>query len=349
VAAYLLHKIMMNLRNFNISTKATASFIIVALPILIIGAISVFELGRLTKPLESDIPALVQDISQKSRLDDLAQSIKYYDEVLTQSARNFAFTQDKQWETRYNENVPLLDEAIKSALELGDDQDKAYFKDIDASNLALIDLETQALNFVNDGKAKEAVAVLEGKVYWEQKAIYKEGLAKYIDRRDQEKHESIGASLDALTTLSQATKNSYGGYVILLISISLGAFVLAIALGGTLAHYMSKRLSALKEAANAIAEGQYSERIQTTYADEIGQLGKAFNTMAEQIDKNQSTLEEQVKKRTEALEQSEIIIKKTLADAERANKLMVGRELEMVKLKKQLSEKTKKEQPQIHE
>jgi len=50
-----------------------------------------------------------------------------------------------------------------------------------------------------------------------------------------------------------------------------------------------------------------------------------------------------VKKRTEKLKQSETKLEKTLADSERVNKFMVGRELKMLELKQEINElKSKK-------
>lgn len=56
-----------------------------------------------------------------------------------------------------------------------------------------------------------------------------------------------------------------------------------------------------------------------------------------------NVLEQKVKERTQKLEQSEMSIKKTLDESERLNKLMVGRELEMIKLKTEIADlKSKK-------
>lgn len=52
----------------------------------------------------------------------------------------------------------------------------------------------------------------------------------------------------------------------------------------------------------------------------------------------QKSLEEKIKERTSLLTQSEKKLKKTLDNSERVNKLMVGRELKMIELKKQLKE-----------
>ena len=64
----------------------------------------------------------------------------------------------------------------------------------------------------------------------------------------------------------------------------------------------------LSRAAAAMAEGDYSRRVVPSRRDEIGQLGRAFNMMAEHVAAAQSDLESQVKERqraTEALLESE--------------------------------------------
>ena len=50
----------------------------------------------------------IRSLETASRLSGLALLINYYDEVLTQSARNYAFTRDKKWEKRYRESDSKL-------------------------------------------------------------------------------------------------------------------------------------------------------------------------------------------------------------------------------------------------
>jgi len=46
-----------------------------------------------------------------------AEMMQYYEEVLSQSARNYAFTSDKKWEQRYIEFEKLSDKLLKDVKE----------------------------------------------------------------------------------------------------------------------------------------------------------------------------------------------------------------------------------------
>lgn len=63
-------------------------------------------------------------------------------------------------------------------------------------------------------------------------------------------------------------------------------------------------LRQLQQSAKAIAQGAYEVRLPVKYDDEIGDLSRTFNTMAQQVASNTSELESRVKARTQELEQS---------------------------------------------
>jgi len=50
-----------------------------------------------------------------------------------------------------------------------------------------------------------------------------------------------------------------------------------------LAHGMTRPLRQMTEAAQAMAKGEYSVRVDATSSDEVGELARAFNTMAEDL------------------------------------------------------------------
>ena len=70
--------------------------------------------------------------------------------------------------------------------------------------------------------------------------------------------------------------------------------------------------------------------------DETAVLARAFNDMAKKLADLYKNLEQQVKERTDKLGRSESQLKKALAESQRTNRLMVGRELKMIELKKEL-------------
>jgi hypothetical protein len=170
-------------RNFSIKAKITFCLLASSLLVLIVGYIAIRSLDQVAQPLQKDLPQNIQLLSQESKLDGLAQNIRYYDEVLTQSARNYAFTQDVKWKDRYNTEAPKLDTNIKEAISLGDQKDRDFFASVDAANLALVKMETDAMNLVDNNNPTAAIKILESQEYWNQKSIYKNGLAEYLARR----------------------------------------------------------------------------------------------------------------------------------------------------------------------
>ncbi len=88
---------------------------------------------------------------------------------------------------------------------------------------------------------------------------------------------------------------------------------------------LSRPLSDLTQAAEDISAGNLKTRVEIRSEDEIGKLAEAFNEMINQLVSSREHVEEQVKERTEELE--------------KLNQSMVGRELKMVELKKEIKKK----------
>jgi signal transduction histidine kinase len=63
----------------------------------------------------------------------------------------------------------------------------------------------------------------------------------------------------------------------------LGAAVLALAVVQVLAHGMTSPLREMVAAARAMAQGDYGRRVTATSRDEVGELARAFNTMAAEL------------------------------------------------------------------
>jgi CHASE3 domain sensor protein len=62
-----------------------------AIGVIAVGAelFTLNELKKIAETFERSIPEKVQSLTNASREDDLSKLIRYYDEVLTQSARNY--------------------------------------------------------------------------------------------------------------------------------------------------------------------------------------------------------------------------------------------------------------------
>jgi HAMP domain-containing protein len=111
-------------------------------------------------------------------------------------------------------------------------------------------------------------------------------------------------------------------------SVLLVSIVLIILLSRLLAQRITKPIIRLRDAAKQISTGNLNTTIEVTSQDEIGELSEAFNQMATQLKQYYSNLETQVKEKTEQ-------VLKQMEETGRMNKLMVGRELRMVELKRE--------------
>jgi len=88
-----------------IKQKLTLGFLVIVSLVAVVGSICLYQLHKIAEPLEQDIPETVRLINESSRLDGLAQFIRYYDEILTQSARNYAFTQDRCQRQKWRHHI----------------------------------------------------------------------------------------------------------------------------------------------------------------------------------------------------------------------------------------------------
>lgn len=119
------------------------------------------------------------------------------------------------------------------------------------------------------------------------------------------------------------------------------AIVLTVLVTILVVQSITRRISRLSGIAQKITDGQFDidlERKDFSGKDETAVLAMALFTMVDKLKDLYESLEQKVKERTEKLEQSEEKMRELLDESERTNRLMVGRELEMIKLKEQLNE-----------
>jgi len=287
-----------------------------------------FQLTKVSTLLEKDVPKSVQNLKEDSRLDGLAQFIRYYDEVLTQSARNYAFTADVKWKDRYNSIVPELDKIIKEAVEKGDEQDKGFFAQVDASNLALVDMEVASISLVDAGRSSEAAAILESQAYADQKKIYEGGLRAYVAKRGESYDQALEASTLIIDKVNKDVRDVVKKDTQLMVILGVLTIFLMVGISLFLVRSISVPLKHISDTANTIAQGDLSKRIAVTSKDEIGQLAASFNEMVSKLQQSQGSLEAQVNERTKQLEEK-------MQQLEEVNRVMVGREITMIELKKE--------------
>ncbi len=97
-----------------------------------------------------------------------------------------------------------------------------------------------------------------------------------------------------------------------------------------LAVNIGQPLARLNAAAHQMAEGKYDKRIEVRSVDEIGQLGLAFNHMAEAVRRRDNelnelndSLEQRVQERTAELEQTNVKLLQEVFEREKAEKMLL--------------------------
>jgi nitrogen fixation/metabolism regulation signal transduction histidine kinase len=320
-------------KNLNIRTKIFTGFLVITLLALAIGFFAIYNLKQIATPLKQDLPKSIETLSKESKLDNLSQAILYYDEVLTQSARNYAFTQDIKWKDRYNSESPKLDAIIKEAINLGSKEDKDLFSSIDSANIALVEMEMKSMGLVDNKDPAGAIEILESPNYSDKKAIYKSGIDKYISRRGSSYEQAMSSSVTSLKNANSNAENILNTTTSSVIIAIVLIFLIAIFLSLFISRIISKPIKDLQEVALEISQGKEDKRVIINSKDEIGKLGEVFNQMAENIKNSKRGIENKVKERT--------------AELGELNSFMVDRELKMVELKKKIDELENKKQIEL--
>jgi len=309
-------------KNLSIRIKIGLGFLLIVLLVAVFGYFATRQINKIIGPIEKDIPESIGSLEEASYLDGLAQFIRYYDEVLTQSARNYAFTGDEKWKTRYESVVPELDKIIKEAIEKGHEEDKEFFSSVDAANVALVEMEEESILLVDNDQLTKAVGILESNEYWEQKEIYTKGLRDYIERRGADYNEALAVSTEVLDIATEASQNVFRNSTRLITIFIVIVLLSALVLGIVISYLITKPIIALKGVSQEVAKGDLTKRADVESNDEIGQLAQSFNKMTDNLQRSRANIEKKVADRT--------------ADLEKLNKSMIGRELKMMELKKEI-------------
>lgn len=140
------------------------------------------------------IARIVDSIDRRElRAHDLSWQIRHLDQKLTDAARFYAYDGDEQHRRVYDEAALELEQTLKSAIELAG-EDAAYFRETSSANDRLIELETQAFELASRRRNAEALAVLSGAAYAQNKAVYAAGLSRFFDSQKRRLHSAFAAT-----------------------------------------------------------------------------------------------------------------------------------------------------------
>ncbi|MCV0398417.1 MAG: HAMP domain-containing histidine kinase [Nitrosarchaeum sp.] len=267
----------------NLKTKIIAGFFILTAVAAVIGAVSLYQFSVLSASF-AGLPEHMDKMSDEIIALGHASKILYYDEVLTQSVRNYAFTGDVAWKNRYVEFESLLNNTLESRL-ISDPMDEVYFSKIANSNKHLIRMEKEVIALVDNGELKQAISVLENEEYISHKKEYAQALAEYSNAHDV----NLGMTSDSLSekttgSLQQLRSFSAEGAIVFQISLAI-LVLLSIVLGYVLASSIALPFTKLQKKIKQIAKGNFDVMLKPEGPDEIRDMIIEFNNMIQELKK----------------------------------------------------------------
>ena len=255
------------------------------------GHVSLYQLGQISDPLSRDIPGSFESINETEHLESLAHSIRYYDEVSSQSVRNYAFTHNRKWEQRYQDAKSKYDSMVKEAIDRGTERDKELLSSINKSHLALAEMENTSIELVNNGTAEKAVKILESSRYWDQKRTHEQNLQDYASTREAKLNEALSNSNRTVSLITKRTQNTteYSRWLVSVFAII--ALVLALGSGFIIARSIYIPLQKLRSAVAETGKGNLDAQIEIKSTDEIGRLAASFKKMTDDLKKTTTSID----------------------------------------------------------
>ena len=269
-----------------ISQRLNLGFLAIAMWAAVLGHISLLKLKEISDPLKSENTKSPESTNGTEDLAYLAQIMLYYDEVSMQSVRNYAFTKDAEWKERYRDVRPKTAGIMRAMIDKATGRDIDTLRNTDKERLSLAELEDASIELVKNGRAEEAIELLESNRYQGQRTVYTGFLKDYADKT-QAKHDSV-----LLRSLVKRVQNSTESSRRLVSIFALTALLVALGSGLFISRSISKPLAKLRAAAAEIGKGRLDTEIEVNSDDEIGLLASSFKKMKDDLKKTTTSIDD---------------------------------------------------------
>ncbi len=208
------------------------------------------------------------------------QLMRYYEEVLAQAARNYAFTEDKKWEMRYRAVEPMSDNLFKNVIGNTDEKLKPFFIVMDKTNTDLVKMEYKSIDLVNEGKKEQAIELLESKDYTDQRKVLSGGLEDFITKIEDRTFSSDDLS-DVMIPSVQQIIELERKLAVMEDNLKKEKLFAIGELSARLAHDIRNPLSVIKTSINLLAS---KENIDAKTMEMYERMERAVERIAYQID-----------------------------------------------------------------
>lgn len=255
-------------RRGKLRNQIMGGFLFISILLMVIGLV----MTVMVRSINQKTNMAQQNFEQKDR----ARLIVYYDEVLTQSVRNFVFTRDQSWQKRYDDFGSLMDGVIADAIKNATDKTtKNLFDQQDEANKKLVDLESQTFTLAGGGNQKGALEIIDGPEYQKWKNILAQSIKLFSDN-------SVSGAKAASEALSMANSQSSA----MATSIFIASIIIAI-LVFLFSLFFSRSIAFpiinMSKIAEEIAKGNLDQSFQFKQRNEIGLLAQSFSDMQKNL------------------------------------------------------------------
>ncbi|MDE1797832.1 MAG: PAS domain-containing protein [Candidatus Micrarchaeota archaeon] len=158
-------------------------FAAICLLVASLSYLSYLQLGRISRPLGTEVPQSIEQLARTSHVDGLAQLLQYYDEATVQSLRNYAYTSDRLWLDRYWAARAQMEFTLSQLVNESAPADRGYFQQMANAEGGRAALETQAAKEVEGGQSGAAQAILDGSEYSGKNQDFLNALQDYFSQR----------------------------------------------------------------------------------------------------------------------------------------------------------------------
>ncbi len=216
-------------------------------------------------------------VNVEVHLSQLASDIRYYDASLTDAVRAVLIDPESTANfARYDSDATALDATIAEAVAKSpSNEDRQIFERIGTINVSLIEIEKQLLANPN---IEQARALYRGD-YGVLKTEFAQQVKLFYDRKASEFDQGERQLFDIISS----TK-----------SISTILIIVTAIIGGGIAIFLSRNISnpiqLLTASVEKVGKGDLSQKIDIKTSDETGTLGRAFNTMTENLQRSTKSL-----------------------------------------------------------
>lgn len=309
---------------FSIRVKLSGTLLLITLLMGMMGYMSTRSLSTIdvifNEIIEGDVPhtqTLLEIKASASEIETHTISFQLLGEETAQ--QEGTPTANKKYELLASmEKLQKLIEKYKQYIDEEDQIEKEFAQKLITTQNNILGTAIEFIN-LKEQRIKDP-AILNAKI--QEISIAQDELKNDIEIELEKEIDELAEKKDEAHQASREIERN------MLIALSVAIFT-SLFVGILASGIITKPIVTIRNAAQEIARGNLDRKIQITSHDEVGDLAITFNDMA-------SNLKETYQK----LKDNNIKIEEKLSEVERLNKLMVGRELRMIELKKEITRLT---------